>query len=303
MLGSASFRNLARARIATMTTHTITHCRLADGQSLHLITDLADTMVGATIRQNVIWEPAETTLLQALATPGDTVADIGAHVGYFTVLLSKCAGPTGRVVAFEPELGNFELLKADCIINGCTNVVLERSAVADRCGRAELYLASGNHGDHRLHATPGRSSQEVAVIRLDDYWRDRPLDIIKVDAQGAEPAILRGGSETIRANANRLLCLLELSPGLYRAAGQELDTFLELLTKLDARTFSVAPAALGRLEPLDGTALSALWQDLLVSEYDDANASLLLVFSDVARERLRSRISGVGRTQSATGTV
>ncbi len=274
-----------------MAAHAVTRCRLTNGQILHLITDLADSMVGEAIRRSGCWEPTETALMQTLVAPGDIAADIGAHVGYFTVLLSKCVGPTGRVVAFEPETGNFEFLKANCILNGCTNVVLEACAVADRCGRAELYLAAGNLGDHRLHATRGRLSREVAVTRLDDYWRGRRLDIIKLDAQGVEPAILEGGSETICSNAGRLLCLMELSPGLCRAAGHELDALLELLVRLEARVFSLAGGAAGGLKPLNGAALVSLWRELLASEHEDANASLLLAFSNAGCERLRSRLS------------
>ena len=110
-----------------MAAHAVTRCRLTNGQILHLITDLADSMVGEAIRRSGCWEPTETALMQTLVAPGDIAADIGAHVGYFTVLLSKCVGPTGRVVAFEPETGNFEFLKANCILNGCTNVVLRRA--------------------------------------------------------------------------------------------------------------------------------------------------------------------------------
>lgn len=276
-----------------MTAHAITHCRLADGQFVQLVTDLADRMVGASIRRSGSWEPAETILVQALVAPGEQVADIGAHVGYFTVLLSKLVGPAGKVVAFEPEADNFELLRANCILNGCNNVRPEPLAVADRSGRAELYLAVGNLGDHRLHATPGRPSREVGVVRFDEYWAGGRLDFIKLDAQGGEAAILRGATETIRTNAGHLLALMELSPALSRSAGHELGSVAELLDRLDAHAISVVPGWAGRLGLLDRGAFSALWHELLASEYDDANASLLLAFSDTGYDKLRARIANL----------
>ncbi|HEX5325125.1 MAG TPA: FkbM family methyltransferase, partial [Acetobacteraceae bacterium] len=225
-----------------MAAHAITRSRLPGERSMHLVTDLADRMVGETIRRTGGWEPAETALVETLVAPGDCAVDVGAHVGYFTVLLSALVGRTGRVVAFEPEPGNFELLKANCILNGCANVVLEARALGDRSGRAELYLAAANLGDHRLHATPGRSTRQVAVVRFDDYWTGDRLDFLKLDAQGGEPVILDGGARTIEANAGRLLCLMELSPGLCQAAGHDCASVLALLRRLQTRIFAVGIA-------------------------------------------------------------
>jgi len=186
------------------------------------------------------------------------------------------------------------LLKANCILNGCNNVLPEPMAVADRSGRAELYLAAGNLGDHRLHATPGRVSRAVGVVRFDEYWGGRRLDFIKLDAQGGEAAILIGATETIQANAGHLLALMELSPALCRSAGHELGSVAALLDGVDARAISAMPGAAGAPGLLDRRAFSALWHELLASEYDDANASLLLAFSNTGCEKLRARLSGTG---------
>lgn len=273
-----------------MPAHTITRCRLPDGRSVHLITDRADMMVGQAIRRSGGWEPAETALVQALVTPGETVADIGAHIGYYTVLLSGLTGPAGQVIAFEPEPRNFELLKANCILNGCGNVVLEARAVGDRSGKASLYLATDNLGDHRLHPGTGRPSCQVTVVRFDEYWRAGRLHFIKLDAQGSEPAILNGAVQTIKANAPHLLCLMELSPGLCHAGGFALHDVVAILTRLDARVFLATSRIVAEQELITGSAFGRLWQELLAAERDDANASLLLAFSAAGYERLQGRL-------------
>src|SRR3954471_21826173 len=89
---------------------------------LRLLTRDDDHVIGGAIRQDGIWELIETALIVHGTVDGDTVADIGAHVGYFSIIASRLVGPSGQVFAFEPEAANFEVLKANCILNGCRNV-------------------------------------------------------------------------------------------------------------------------------------------------------------------------------------
>src|ERR671917_314829 len=84
---------------------------------LRLLTCDDDQVIGGAIRQDGIWELIETALLVHGTVAGDTVADVGAHVGYFSVIASRLVGSSGQVFAFEPEDANFEVLKANCILN------------------------------------------------------------------------------------------------------------------------------------------------------------------------------------------
>ena len=261
---------------------TITRSGLPLGGPLLFATDPADSVVGAEIRATGWWQGVETRLICALVGPGDRAVDAGAHVGYFTVVLSRRVGPGGRVLAFEPEPRNFELLKANCILNGAGNASLRRQALGDRAGPASLHLGGDNLGDHRLHATPDRATVAVDVVRLDDVLGGGPIDFLKLDTQGSEAAILAGAVGTIRASAERLVCLMELSPTLSEAAGHGREAVLDLLAGLGARAFTttIPPA------PLAPTAVAATWDRLRASGVEDANEMLLLAFSDAAAARI-----------------
>ncbi|MGD9509563.1 MAG: FkbM family methyltransferase [Geminicoccaceae bacterium] len=253
-----------------------------DGRPLHFVTDPADAVVGAEIRRTGRWQEVETRLISALVGPGDHAVDAGAHIGYFTVVLAKRIGPSGRVRAFEPEQRNFALLKANCILNGCTNVELQPVALGARSGRGQLYLGQDNLGDHRLHPVAGREACAVDVVRLDDCQGGDRLDFLKLDTQGSEAAILSGAIETIRANADRLICLMEVSPRLSEAAGHGREEMLALLAGLGARAFTASLPPL----PLEPLAVAALWDRLLAAEADDANEMIVLAFSPQAADRL-----------------
>jgi precorrin-6B methylase 2 len=80
------------------------------------------------------YEPMTTLAFHTLVQPGDRVVDVGAHVGYFTLLAARLCGPNGRVFAFEPHPDNFRLLERNIRENGAENVTAVRKAVADRAG-------------------------------------------------------------------------------------------------------------------------------------------------------------------------
>jgi FkbM family methyltransferase len=151
------------------------------------------------------WEPGETFWIVKTLKKGDTVVDVGANIGYYTVIASKIVGDEGRVYAFEPDPESFALLQANVRVNGLTNVVLEQKAVSNEPGVLELYLNPKNRGDHRIYRPdegPDREVVEVEAVTLDDYFAgdDRGIDFIKIDTQGAEGVIFEGLSGIAKAN-------------------------------------------------------------------------------------------------------
>jgi FkbM family methyltransferase len=168
------------------------------------------------------YEPFETALLKQHVRRGDVVLDLGANIGYYTLLFADLVGPEGRVFAFEPDPTNFDLLTRNVRRNGCANVVPVAAAVGERGGTLRLYLCEDNRGDHRAYDSgDGRPSVEVDVVRLDDYLRDfdRPIAFVKMDIQGSEAAALAGMAGLLRRNP-RLKLATEFWPfGLHRAGG------------------------------------------------------------------------------------
>lgn len=150
--------------------------------------------------------------LASLIEPGAVVYDLGAAIGFFTVLAARKVGPEGRVLAFEPFGANFERLRHNVALNGFLHVECHEVAVADAPGRATLQLGrAATQG--RLTALPGTPASvgsgevEVGVTTLDAVVAGGhpPPDIIKMDIEGAEVEALRGASTVLREHRPALL--------------------------------------------------------------------------------------------------
>lgn len=177
------------------------------------------------------WEPFETELLESLVQPGDVVVDVGANIGYYTLLFARRVGAQGRVYAFEPAPDNCALLQANVKRNGYENVCVEQKAVSDKNGSAVLELSNENYGDHRLkngHA-PAQALR-VETTTLDAYFQDIPakLCLVKMDAQGSELRVLRG-MKSVLARAAPLTLALEFFPAGLEQQGDDPADLLELL--------------------------------------------------------------------------
>jgi FkbM family methyltransferase len=134
-------------------------------------------------------------------SPEDTVVDIGAHIGTFSIYASGRA-KNGRVYALEPVPENFEMLKRNVETNNANNVLLFNAAVAQKKGTAEIFLSSANTGGHSLLSTfgglPAKVSIKVNTVSLRDLMAENSLsriDFLKMDCEGAEYDILYSCSE------------------------------------------------------------------------------------------------------------
>jgi FkbM family methyltransferase len=169
--------------------------------------------------RNQVWEPLETFLITREIKQGDAVVDLGANIGYYTLLLAKLVGPQGRVHAFEPDPDNFAILEKNVASNGYRNVKLVRQAVSGTTGDIKLYRAEDDPGDHRVYDShDDRQSIIIRATRLDDYFdgREARIDFIKMDIQGAEGAALEGMFSLLERNQGVRL-LMEFWPiGLQR---------------------------------------------------------------------------------------
>jgi FkbM family methyltransferase len=171
-----------------------------------LYLDASDTVITPGLVAIGEWEPGLTSYFGAYLEPGMTFLDLGAHVGYFSCLAGRLVGPRGLVVAFEPNPRNYELLLANVWRNGLTNVVCFPWAVTDSSRILDLYLSTGNSGDHRIFAEAGRISVPVRGVALDALEVLRPpVDVVKIDVQGAEEAVFRGAAQLLAASPAALV--------------------------------------------------------------------------------------------------
>jgi FkbM family methyltransferase len=245
-----------------------------------------DLIISPTLKNSGLWEPVATSLAMACVKPGHRVLDIGANLGYFTLLYSRLVGKTGRVYAFEPEPENFRLLQANVDLNHAANVELSQLALADIRGHGFLYLADDNLGDHRLSFVEGRREILVEIITAGDLLDevDGPIHFIKLDAQGAEEAILRSMRPLVGLNSSHVAVLTEFSPRLLMHMGGGIESFVKLLEDLGARTmvFGEGRSGPAEMRRVSQQELIAIGERLLELPFDDAGTDILLFFSDVA---------------------
>jgi len=123
---------------------------------------------------------------------GAVVFDVGAHVGYYTLLAARSVGHSGTVIAFEPNDRNVALLRRHLALNALSNVEVVEAAAGAAAGRSHF----DPHADGHLGRLSELGSVEVAVVSLDGILAERGLlpDVIKIDVEGGEEAVLQGAT-------------------------------------------------------------------------------------------------------------
>lgn len=211
-------------------------CRTAVGGRVAMVSlphgriavDLRDTGVGQQIYDRREYEPNETAVIRRCVRPGDRFVDVGANVGYFTLLAATLVGPAGRVVAVEPEEHNFRLLSRTVALNRLANVTAVNVALGEADGEVVIRKSATNFGDHRVGGGDGRVGQPVRLAPLDAVLRANgvaAIDFLKMDVQGYECHVVRG-MQGVLAGDRRLAVLCEFWPHGMRAAGGDPDEFL-----------------------------------------------------------------------------
>jgi FkbM family methyltransferase len=160
-------------------------------------------------------EPRASRLLETFLQPGMTVIDIGANVGYFALLEARQVGRTGKVIAVEPVPENARVFLSNVESSGYSNIDFRQIGISDRNGALPLHLsAKSNH--HSLSAVPWPTSDLlVRVSTLDSLLAGHALssvDLIRMDIEGHELAVLNGMRQTIEKYSPRLF--IELHPHL-----------------------------------------------------------------------------------------
>jgi FkbM family methyltransferase len=142
-----------------------------------------------------LYEPEETELLRKIVRKGAVVVDVGANIGWYTLLSAHLAGKTGKIVAFEPEPSSFSLLKQSVKRNGFDNVFLFNNCVSNIEGERKLWLSKGNLGRHSIVSSAGTEAIDVEAVTLDiclSKLEIQIVDLLKIDVEGVEPEVLEG---------------------------------------------------------------------------------------------------------------
>jgi len=217
--------------------------------------DLRDPFISFNLLYFGTWEPNPTRLLKQIVRSGDRIVDVGAHIGYYTVILGAASMPGGRILAVEPDADNFLLLRDNVEANLTPGVAeLVNAAVGPIAGWTSLVRGEEwNTGDYRIAAASCEepfSTKEhdmpvvVPVTTVDDLTRAWDcVNLIKIDAQGCEPLIIRGMQATLASNPE-LIILTEFWPKGILAMGQSPSEYCRQLADLGFRLYNADDARL-----------------------------------------------------------
>jgi FkbM family methyltransferase len=219
--------------------------------AVRLFVDLSDHIIGLNIIRGS-YEADGIALMRAVLKPGDSVIDVGAHIGFFTMQMAAAVGPAGVVYAFEPFAANATLLERSIGENRFDDrVVFRRAAAGASSGTATLTfppetLNSGGAYMLRPGAAPlpGHLTTTVPMVALDDLALARPVRFIKMDVEGAEPQVVVGATRLLKDDRPRILA--ELHPTqLERVSGMTPEGFLNQLRALGYRAHGVDGGGVG----------------------------------------------------------
>jgi FkbM family methyltransferase len=211
-----------------------------------------------------VHEPTETAVVKREINKGDVVLDIGAHVGYYTLIAAECVGETGKVFAFEPDPTNFAILKKNIEVNGFKNVILVQKAVSNRTGITKLHLSEQQHMCHRIYEWHSSSNSiEVETIALDDYFEDYngKIDFIKMDIEGAECKTIQGMQSILQRN-KQLKMIVEFNPPVMKESGLHPEELPKMLYDHGFKLYNISEQK-RKIEQVDNTKLSEMSAKML----------------------------------------
>lgn len=186
-----------------------------------------------------VYEIAETKFFRKRIKPGMTVLDVGANIGYFSIIFGALVGNSGKVISFEPSDENFSYLEKSIKRNEARNITPVKSALSDSDGESVLFISPDNKGDHRTYDSgDSRPTTRIQTITLDSYCARNSItriDFMKIDVQGGEAAIFLGMENILKTNT-KLKILMEFWPYGLRLAGEDP---LELLHTIQRHGFVI----------------------------------------------------------------
>ena len=209
--------------------------------------DLAE-WIGQHIYLTGDYERPTAELIASLADEGSTVVDVGANIGFFSLLAARSVGAAGKVLAFEPVAATCAQLRANLELNAAGNVAVHELALSDRDGRVAIYEGHGrNRGLSSMRPIEEASAlRAVPAAALDSLDAgDARISLIKIDVEGAEQLVLEGMLRTLEKHRPHLI--VEITHRFLAAFGHSADSLCRLLRPLGYDAYEITdagPAAL-----------------------------------------------------------
>jgi FkbM family methyltransferase len=175
-----------------------------------IVPDSIESLTTYVLKEQQDWFEEEIKVVRNMLQPGDVVIDIGANHGVYALSMAKAVGATGRVVAFEPATQTRTLLEASARLNGFDQLIVDHRGVAEKSGVA--FLSIDNQCELNQIATsdsPVSAVESIELTSLDDWLESsppqRPIRLIKIDAEGQEMNILRGAEKLLEKHSPLIL--------------------------------------------------------------------------------------------------
>ena len=179
------------------------------------------------------YEPGTTDFLKRILKKGMNVINVGANIGYFTLLAAREVGPEGKVFAFEPFPKTVEILEKNILTNGLKNIEVELKAVSNKTDFATLLTGGSSlHNFISKKKFPQLTENKVPTITVDEFLKNKDItiDFIQIDAEGQEPLIFEGMKKTLE-NKN-LEIIFEYNPFTLEFSDTTPDDLLDPIEKM-----------------------------------------------------------------------
>lgn len=196
-----------------------------------------------------IHEEVTTNLFKNIVKEKNVVVDLGANIGYFTLLAARLIGENGKVFAFEPEPKNYNYLVKNIELNNYKQVNALQMAVSNKKGKTKLFICNYDTGHHTINKYEGvkaysggrptkEKSIEIETTTLDEFFRgnENSVNVIKMDVEGAEVLALAGMDKILKTN-KKLKMIIEFFPLLIKSMGSSPEEFIRKL--LEDYKFSI----------------------------------------------------------------
>jgi FkbM family methyltransferase len=179
------------------------------------------------------YEPEVWPAIMAEVREGDVIADVGAHIGLYTLAFAQRVGATGHVYAFEPDPASMSLLRRGVELNGVGTTTTALACAAGD-GNEKVLFTTGRGSESHVTAGSGESGAQIETTSLDEVFDQARLDLLKIDVEGYEAHVLRGARRLL-GDPDRAppVIFIEVHPYAWERYGTTAELLLGLLTDCD----------------------------------------------------------------------
>jgi FkbM family methyltransferase len=243
------YSQAAAKRVAVTTAPNEVLVRTAEG---YVVCSPRDHALLAILLEAGELEPGTRVLIQRVLEPGNTFVDAGANIGLLSLAASHALAGTGHIIGFEPHPETHRLLTQTMLLNGLGSIAeMHQSAVSSKPGTMPLFLGitSGHHSLHPLDDSTGPVGEpiDVPVLRLDDVISGRPVDLLKIDVEGAELDAIAGAESTIQSNPD-IAIIVEFGMSHLHRTGVTTASWLKAFEDFGLRFEAIDPTTGDLLE-------------------------------------------------------